>query len=160
MKKITNILPQHHDQSLIFDSDFESGNLFAVFRTGKYSYELVMQNDTNSKGSNQWFYFSVEKMLQNTEYTFTIVNFTKSDSLFNYGLKPAYYSVVGNKKFGEGWHRYGKNVSYFKGEINRENSIRYYYSLHFTVTTKYSQDKIYLAYSYPYTYTKLNAFIS
>lgn len=28
------------------------------------------------------------------EYTFNVVNFTKSDSLFNYGMAPAIYSKV------------------------------------------------------------------
>lgn len=54
---------------LTFDSNFESGNLFVVFRTGilaysieKYKYDLVLNNDINSKGSTQWFFFSVEGM--------------------------------------------------------------------------------------------------
>lgn len=98
-------------------------------------------------------------MLQNVEYTFNIVNFTKRDSLFNYGMKPAYYSTVANKRSGEGWFRFGDNVSYDQGEINRENSVRYYYSLRFSITNKYSNDKIFLAHSYPYTYSKLTAFL-
>lgn len=28
------------------------------------------------------------------EYTFNVVNFTKSDSLFNYGMAPAVYSLA------------------------------------------------------------------
>lgn len=51
-----------------------------------------MQNDTNSKGNNQWFYFKVQGMTQNQDYTFNVVNFTKSDSLFNYGMAPAIFS--------------------------------------------------------------------
>lgn len=56
-----------------------------------------MQNDINSTGNNQWFYFSVEGMRPNQEYTFTVVNFTKSDSLFNYGMAPTVYSTAENK---------------------------------------------------------------
>lgn len=56
-----------------------------------------MSNDTNSRGNNQWFYFSVENMIVDKEYTFNIVNFTKSDSLFNYGMAPAVYSMAENK---------------------------------------------------------------
>ena len=31
------------------------------------------------------------------EYTLNVVNFTKSDSLFNYGMAPAVYSLAENK---------------------------------------------------------------
>lgn len=52
-----------------------------------------MTNDTNSKGSTQWFYFSIAGMQANREYNFRIVNFTKKDSLFNYGMRPVGYSM-------------------------------------------------------------------
>ena len=52
-------------KDLKFDSKFESGNLFAAFKVSEYEYDLAMSNDTNSTGSNQWFYFSVEGMKAN-----------------------------------------------------------------------------------------------
>ena len=81
-----------------------------------------MSNDTNSTGNNQWFYFSVEEMIVNKEYTFNVVNFTKNDSLFNYGMAPAVYSVQENKGVlgqEKGWKRKGTNVSYKKGKLPR-----------------------------------------
>ena len=54
-----------------------------------------MGSDTNSMGgSHQWFYFSVTNLVPGKNYTFSIVNFTKSDSLFNYGMAPAVYSLA------------------------------------------------------------------
>lgn len=53
-----------------------------------------MSNDTNSTGSNQWFYFSVEGLKPNKEYTLSVINFTKTDALFNYGMKPVVYSLA------------------------------------------------------------------
>jgi hypothetical protein len=70
-----------------------------------------MGNDVNSTGNNQWFYFSVEGMIPEKEYTFAVVNFTKSDSLFNYGMAPAVYSLAENKNVAgveKGWRRAGK----------------------------------------------------
>jgi hypothetical protein len=67
-----------------------------------------MSNDVNSIGNNQWFYFSVDKLIPDRDYTFSVVNFTKSDSLFNYGMAPAVYSMAENKSiFGveKGWRR-------------------------------------------------------
>jgi hypothetical protein len=67
-----------------------------------------MSNDTNSTGSNQWFYFSVSGMIPDKDYTFSVVNFTKSDSLFNYGMLPVVYSMAENKNVlgnERGWRR-------------------------------------------------------
>ena len=114
-----------------------------------------MQNDVNSFGNNQWFYFSVERMVCGAEYTFNVVNFTKNDSLFNYGMGPAIYSTQEHRKTGVEWFRGGKDVCYKKGSIPRENSRRFYYKLTFKITNKYHNDTIYLAHSFPYTYQKL-----
>lgn len=34
-----------------------------------------MQNDTNTYGYNQWFYFSIRNAKRNTKYTFKIANY-------------------------------------------------------------------------------------
>lgn len=60
-KDIAPIQPTVHNP-VTFDSRFESGNLFCAFFCPGESiatYELVMQNDTNTKGCTQWFYFSL-----------------------------------------------------------------------------------------------------
>jgi cytosolic carboxypeptidase protein 2/3 len=57
-----------------FSSGFESGNLQLVVKTGEYKYEMVLQNDTNSDGSTQWFYFAVSGLKRHHSYTFRIVN--------------------------------------------------------------------------------------
>ncbi len=61
-------------------------------------------------------------MIVDKEYTFSVVNFTKSDSLFNYGMAPAVYSVAenkGNLGVERGWRREGKEVVYKKGIMPR-----------------------------------------
>lgn len=94
-------------------------------------------------------------MAAGAEYTFNVVNFTKNDSLFNYGMGPAIYSTLANKKYGSEWSRGGKDVCYKKGVLPRENSRRYYYKLSFKLTSRFNNDKIYFAHSYPYTYERL-----
>jgi len=81
-----------------------------------------MSNDTNSTGSNQWFYFSVEGMKPKKEYTFSVINFTKNDALFNYGMKPVVYSMAENRcvpDIERGWKRTGNEVSYKRGKLPR-----------------------------------------
>ena len=50
-------------------------------------YELMLQNDVNSKGNTQWFYFSVTNTTAKLNVRFNILNFSKPDSLFNHGMK-------------------------------------------------------------------------
>lgn len=83
-----------------------------------------MQNDVNTNGYNQWFYFSVNGMRKGASYTFNVVNFVsiylysqrKSSSLFEEGMLPTIYSF--EKK---GWFRAGRNIKYTKSEfVNNE----------------------------------------
>lgn len=64
--------------SLIFDSRFECGNLHCAYKNAKYQeYILFIDNDTNSLGYNQWFYFSIRNNQANVEYSFKIMNFVR-----------------------------------------------------------------------------------
>ena len=45
---------------LIFDSNFESGNLDFVGKVSDNEFDLMMRLDSNSKSHQQWFYFTVE----------------------------------------------------------------------------------------------------
>ena len=42
------------NSSIIFDSDFESGNLDVVIETAHYEYDLVMRVDSNTRGHFSW----------------------------------------------------------------------------------------------------------
>jgi hypothetical protein len=48
-----------YNRELIFDSNFESGNLDTVIKKKDLEYDLFMRVDTNTRGHHQWFYFSV-----------------------------------------------------------------------------------------------------
>jgi murein tripeptide amidase MpaA len=93
------------------------------------------------------------------EIKFNIINMLKYDSLFNYGMQVAVFSQKKNIKTGEGWTRAGRRISYEKSELRVENRRRkYYYTLSFVYDFK-SEDKVYFAHSYPYTYSRLNELI-
>ena len=57
----------------------EGGNLLCSFKSlaEKDTYILFMQNDTNTYGYNQWFYFSIKNAKKLINYTFKIVNFVR-----------------------------------------------------------------------------------
>jgi len=115
----------------------------------------VLQNDINSKGNLQWFYFGVSVEYP-MELRFNIINLLKYDSLFNYGMQVAVFSERRHHKTGEGWMRAGKQIVYERSDLLVEGSPKkYYYSLSFTYDFK-SEDRVYFAHSYPYTHTRLN----
>ena len=61
-KKIKNLklyytYKDENDQTLLFESRFESENLLCTFKIEEKNYQLVLQNDTNTTGYLQWFFF-------------------------------------------------------------------------------------------------------
>jgi hypothetical protein len=87
-----------------------------VYKTGQWEYDLMLQNDINTKGNTQWFYFRISNPPKGQAIKINIVNLRKSDSLFNYGMLPCLHSVEEEKKNKRGWVRSGKNVKYFRNE--------------------------------------------
>lgn len=86
--------------ALFIDSNFESGNIEKVFKNRtkiSQEYHLFMNVDTNTRGHQQWFYFRVRNMKRDTNYKFTIWNFTKPKSLYRDGMKPMWRSKKKNK---------------------------------------------------------------
>jgi cytosolic carboxypeptidase protein 2/3 len=149
------------DKTLIFESRFESGNLCLAGKVSDEEYNLLLQNDINTKGYTQWFFFRTTNTFANTKIKFNIINFLKSDSLFNQGMRILVYSAELNTKEGVGWHRDGMDVKYFANGIKRsEASAKSLYTLSFTYEYKFTGDTVYFAYSFPYTYTDLHEFLN
>lgn len=85
------------EEFLTFDSEYESGNLEAVFLDKSFAagdnanadetaagqrYVLLVGNDLNSKGHCQWFNFTVSGLNEDTEYEFQLGPFKKAKSKF------------------------------------------------------------------------------
>ena len=131
-----------------FDSNFESGNLLYAYKIKEDEYDLVLQNDTNTKGYNQWFYFSYE-FVSTVEATFNIVSMIKRKTLFHKGVNPSFFVQDGSSR----WRQITSSVKYFKNGVHRENGESYY-----TLSFKYkpkSKGKVYFSLNLPYTYTKM-----
>lgn len=64
-----------HTKALEFDSRFESGNLLSAFRKEDNVYDLILENDINTKGNTQWFFFLVKNTRRGETVTFNIMNF-------------------------------------------------------------------------------------
>lgn len=72
---------------MLFDGDFESGNLDLVVQVDKSEFDLYMRVDSNTRGHHQWFYFKVNNQNKEGTIKFNIVNFTKSKSLYTHGMR-------------------------------------------------------------------------
>lgn len=119
-------------------------------------YNLMMQNDINTNGHTQWFYFQVKNTRKNMTVRFNILNFTKMDSLFNYGMKLSIYSQKTADSITNpvGWFKGGERISYYSNGIRKslEYNSKGYYTLSFDYKFKHDDDTVYFAYAFPYTY--------
>ena len=86
-------LANEFDNTLVFESRFESGNLRRVFKKSDQEYELLLKTDHDTNSYTQWFYFKVSNTRRNVPYTFKIINMVKPDSLYNHGMKVLSYSI-------------------------------------------------------------------
>lgn len=118
------------DKTLVFESRFESGNLQLAHKVSDNEYDLVLQNDINSKGHTQWFYFRVSNVKKGLKVKFNMLNMIKPKSLYNDGMKVLIYSekkqqiaadMDGGVEAEGGWHRGGDDIGYFQNNYKKEH---------------------------------------
>ena len=153
-------LKNKNDTTLIFESRFESGNLLCAFRTeDENSYQLYLQNDTNTTGYIQWFFFRVSNTKKGKKINFNIINMLRKKCIYSHGLKIMVYSTMASMKENIGWHRDCTNIMYYPNNLyvfNSNNGTRRnLHSLSFDYIFKYDNDIVYFANCLPYFYSKL-----
>lgn len=79
------------DKTIIFESRFESANLAAALKVTDQDYLLLLQNDVNTSGHTQWFFFKTSNLVAG-QVRFNMLNLCKPDSLYNEGMKILVYS--------------------------------------------------------------------
>ncbi len=70
------------DKTLVFESRFESGNLAAAVKVTETDYHLLLQNDVNTSGHTQWFFFRTTNNKLGP-VRFNMLNLCKPDSLYS-----------------------------------------------------------------------------
>ena len=154
-------LKNKNDNTLIFESRFESGNLLCAFRTeDENSYQLYLQNDTNTTGYIQWFFFRVSNTKKGRKVNFNIINMLRKTCIYNHGLKIMTYSTTAAAKENLGWHRDCYNSIYYSNNLyvynnNNVSKKRNLHSLSFDYEFKYDNDTVYFANCIPYFYSTL-----
>jgi len=146
-------------------------------------YDITIRNDISTAGNIQWFHFSASagefhgdetlgertRVVYPLKVRFQLVNLEKSDSLYNYGMRPVCKS---EKKSDLGWINAGEDVCYFKNGRFQVKKVRQkatgdrqsarkfvpLYSIVFTYTFD-GPDTVYFAHSFPYTYSDLQQYL-
>lgn len=114
------------DDTLIFESRFESGNLKRVIQTGDYEYDLYLNPDFSTGTFTQWYFFRIQNTRKGRQYTFNIKNYQKSDSLYNHGMLPLVYSRKEYEKYKRSWQRCGENIVYYQNPNKKKGSLLNY----------------------------------
>ncbi|CAH1973718.1 unnamed protein product [Acanthoscelides obtectus] len=161
-KYILSTLSFPEEDTLRFESRFESGNLAkAIMITPNY-YELHLRSDMYTNRHMQWFYFKVSNVKKDFLYRFSITNCSKDSSLYSEGMRPLMYSVKDSQLHSIGWRRCGQNIAYYCNEnvTPEDPDQQMTYTLTFTVKFPHEDDEVYLAHCYPYTYSDLQDYLS
>jgi Zinc carboxypeptidase. len=116
-------------------------------------YNLILQNDINTKGNTQWFYFRVSNTTKDLKVKFNIINFSKPGSLYNSGMKVMINSNNSN------WFRGGEDILYFPNGVKKNKKGKSYYTMSFAYSFINDNDTVYFAYSCPYTFTDLMKYL-
>ena len=156
-KEYTLVYPS--ENTLRFNSSFESGNLSKAIKITEDEYDLYLEFDTETQGYTQWFYFSVKGFKPAHTVRFNIMNLTKPQSLYSKGLKPLIFS----SKTSQNWERGGFDISYLQNSLIKKVIIpgqpNNYFTLSFSYTFIYADERVFFAQSYPYTYNQLNKYL-
>ena len=160
--KIPN--PLYNDENVIFDSDFEEGNLrMAIEITKNKEYDLIMRPETNAKKLYTFFFFSVliksyeNNNENNNTIKLNIINKPKDKNFYN-GQSPVLMFDTSINK----WTRNTFNVYAINNGLknpNLKNEFKSYFSLTFSFNFK-PNVKYYFASCYPYTYTQLRLYLN
>jgi hypothetical protein len=151
-------LLDENDTTPVFESRFESGNLHSAYRTDdSCTYNLVLENDTNTFGYSQWFFFRVSNLKKGSKVRINIINLLKPKALYNECAKVVTYSEKSSEHEKLGWHRTCENVSYYKNSLYKyvNDRRRNLYTLSFTYECLYDNDFVFFANTIPYTYTDI-----
>ena len=153
-----------------FESNFESGNLKFVYLINpeeeeeselirieniNNNYELILQNDTNTRGHSQWFFFRISNGKKGQKIKLNIMNFQRKKTKYSLGIKIWYFSQKKKEEKNIGWHHTEEKIEYFPNFLYNFNKGKRnnYYTLSFEYTFEYDNDEVYFANSLPFFYS-------
>jgi len=164
---------------LIFNSNFECGNLATVIPKSNTEYNLYISSDTNATYLSQWFYFSVSNTCKGSTIRFNVMNLTKYPFFAKDGMKPFVFSEIDYAEKSLSWSDNNiNNIAVTKSSMSAFNVCgnrpinlsgqsndslksftRTYYMLSFSYTFNHGNDTVYFSFFKPYSYTRMLNFL-
>ena len=141
------------DDNIVFSSNFDNGNLARVDRVKASSYEFRIWTAPDNMGTsfqskhNAWFHFVVSGVPSGSTLRMTIVNASPHSGLYKHDMRPVYRSNSTNHK----WCRIKTSVKMTKADESAPMQLSFDYNIEST------DDKIFFAFTYPYTYAMVQA---
>jgi len=77
---------------------------------------LVLENDINTKGYGNWFYFSMQ-VKEVRKIKVNVMNMQKAFSFLGHGMRVAVFSVKSHEREGTGWRLGGYDYGYQRNEL-------------------------------------------
>ena len=134
-----------------FVSTFDNGNLAHAMQGNKRDeYKIWTSPDCagtpmeNTK-PNAWYYFMVSGVKEGTQLKIQVVNGSNHSGLYKHDMRPVFKCNATKNK----WTRLKNSVRWVKG--SREEGLDP--TINFEHSVELGGDKIYFAFTYPYTYT-------
>ncbi|KAL0021131.1 hypothetical protein WJX77_002577 [Trebouxia sp. C0004] len=137
--------------NLTFSSDFEGGNIgFARAADSGLEYDINVRQDTYGPKHRLWFHFQMRGGTQGQRVVLNFVNFSKARALYRCGMTPLVRSESQPQ-----WARLPPcNCFYYKSPRHRTSNVL---SVLFTIDRP--KEVYEFAYTYPYSYTKLQRWL-
>lgn len=183
----TKRYPNHESQmvemnenSVVFDSRFESGNLHQAYKVSENEYNLLIDFDIINDQYSQWFLFAAKNVKKDLKVKFNIINLIKDNSEYTLETQPVIFSEAKYNHHKQGWHRNCQDITYskspyiklqansFQNLITPETAAQMnspiksassFYKLSFSYTFHEAYDTVYFSQSFPYTYTDLQKYL-
>lgn len=137
---------------LIFNANFEGGNLGFVEQIDQFDYDLMVRPDVANPRFRLWFNFTVSNQRPNQCVVFTFVNLSETLILFDEGLTP----VVRSREQPNWWRLDEDQIFYYKSASHNNRRVL---SLAFRFSSSHPNEHQFALF-YPYTFDTLQSFIN
>lgn len=151
----TGMNPSLPDHRLLFDSNFECGNLDLAVRTDAQCYNLFLRVDSNTHGHCLWYYFRT-KSAADQRVTMNICNLKSTQTLYSQGYMNPYFR---SSKKGD-WAQLPHSscsmkilpYQFLRNRFTKKQITHYTLSFEYDYT---AEEEVEFAYCVPYGYSQL-----